>query len=108
MAAGNRNKKGKPTDYVVHSGIDFVNTLCGINATVISSGKDSDVTCLKCLKKMARPKSLEAGNSAPNSAMLKIALCLRALVVAISDGFDDKCAEVFCKEIDAVLAQLQQ
>lgn len=54
MPAGDRNKKGKPTDYVVHSGHNFDNVLCGRKATVISLGIDDDVTCIHCKKKMKK------------------------------------------------------
>lgn len=54
----------------------------------------------------------KAEGSAPsattNTAIREIALCLRALVVAIDDGFDSGCAAVLTKQIDAVVAQLPQ
>lgn len=52
MAAGERNKKNKPTDIVRHYGIIDGNkpTICKNNRAGYITSDKSDVTCLKCLQ----------------------------------------------------------
>ncbi len=58
MAAGDRNKKGKPTDIVRHFSTSKVNstiiTLCGRKNPAYATDDRNDVTCLKCKKKVIR------------------------------------------------------
>lgn len=61
MAATDRNKSGKPTDYVIHhSDAHGLPVLCGMpleRVGCISLGDVSAVTCLKCLKILQRTPS---------------------------------------------------
>jgi hypothetical protein len=60
MAAGNRSKKGHPTDYVVHyAAFGSTVALCGKLHPVVVSGLITeqgyeDETCHKCLKKLEK------------------------------------------------------
>jgi hypothetical protein len=57
MACGDRNAKGKPTDYVWHYvDNEDMRTVCGINGNWVYDIKE--VTCKKCLKKI---KQLQFG-----------------------------------------------
>lgn len=52
MAASDRNKNGKPVDYVVHYSDDFHIALCGKKPMIISLGKkgEPEISCKLCLK----------------------------------------------------------
>jgi len=51
MAIGDRNKKGKPTDYVTHYVTDIkIGPLCKTKHWVAGSDRKSEVTCTKCMK----------------------------------------------------------
>lgn len=52
MAAGNRNKTGKPTDIVRHYKTNEDVALCGRKSCGYSSDDLTDVTCKTCLKKL--------------------------------------------------------
>ena len=53
MAIGDRNKKGKPTDYVTHFVTDAkIGPICHTKAWVVGSNKKSEITCIRCLSSL--------------------------------------------------------
>lgn len=55
MAAGDRNKSGKPKDFVRHYGDqkrtdkDYLMAVCGNKRAGYVTNDTSDVTCIKCM-----------------------------------------------------------
>jgi hypothetical protein len=58
MAAGNRNSKGKPSDYVRHYGNqmrtdkNYLAAVCGNKRAGYVTDDISDVTCIKCTARL--------------------------------------------------------
>lgn len=58
MAAGDRNKNGKPKDFVRHYGTEknpdknYLLAVCGNKRSGYVTDDSGDVTCVKCLNKM--------------------------------------------------------
>jgi hypothetical protein len=57
MAAGNRNKEGKATDYVIHGSYAMAGPpICGVENYGCSTTQMEEITCKKCLKKIKQGK----------------------------------------------------
>lgn len=57
MAAGDRNKQGKPIDVVRHYKIDD-KTICGRINWSYATNDINDVTCIKCIKALKKSKDI--------------------------------------------------
>lgn len=58
MAAGDRNKKGEPVDFVRHYGATpgKLPTLCGNKRAGYITNEPYDVTCKNCIRKLKNIK----------------------------------------------------
>lgn len=61
MAAGDRNKSGKPKDFVRHYGNKmnsktlYLIAFCGNKKAGYVTNDTTDVTCMKCISKISKP-----------------------------------------------------